>query len=278
VIRVMGKFFEKMRPKQGYRLWIARNIWIFLVVALLVSWIITWVLSNWASPRLNTMANIASAIGIVGLGALTYIFSRYIKGLAESTKSQAEATKAEVETIETQAKATIDLAKATEATIKRYNENLKRMLRPLLVPELVKEKNSRWEKWEGTFRIRNVGNGPALKPTIRVSTQVVTHIKMEEEEVVYEKALTLMGIHNDPVEITVPLKIPVSARSIVTQRPVKLSYVLEIHWNSMYEEEPSKSVTRFYLGLDRSGDAVIDIQGMEINWDAELEAESKEIA
>ena len=90
--KVIIEFVGKRKPKLGYRYWIVRNIWIVLIVTLLIFWIITWILSDWASPRLNTMASITSAVGIVGLGVLTYIFFRYMKDLAESTKSQADAT------------------------------------------------------------------------------------------------------------------------------------------------------------------------------------------
>ena len=275
-MKAVRQFFEKHRPRQGYRYWIASNIWIFFIAALLVFWIITWVLSDWASPRFNTMANIASTIGIVVLVVLTYIFSRYIKGLAESTKAQAEATRAEVETIAAQAKSTIDLASTTAETIKLYDEQLKRMLRPLPVPDLIKAKTSRWDKWEGTFKIRNIGNGPALQPLIRVKTQAVTHIKMEPDEVVFQKELTFLGVRDDPVEMVIPLKIPVAARSIVTQRPVKLAYVMQIYWSSLHEKGRGKASLPFTLGLDRSGDAKFNMQKMEIDWDAGPEAEDEE--
>jgi len=148
-MKSVKRLLEKHRPKRGYRYWIASNIWIFFIAVLLVFWIITWVLTDWASPRFNTMANIVSAIGIVGLAVLTYIYFRYIKGMAESAKSQTDATKAEVETIAVQAKSTIELASVIAETIKLYDEQMKRMLRPLLVPDLVKAKTSRWDKWEG---------------------------------------------------------------------------------------------------------------------------------
>ena len=273
-MKTINKFFDKHRPQKGYRYWMASNTWIFLISILLVFWIITWVLTDWASPRFNTMANIVSAVGIVALTALTYIFSRYTKGLAESTKSQSQATKAEVETIAAQAKSTIDLASATAETIKLYDEELKRMLRPLMVPDLIKAKTSRWDKWEGTFKVRNIGNGPALQPVISVKTQAVTHIKMEPDEMVYEKTLMYMGVRDDPVEMVIPLKIPVAARSIVTQRPVKLAYVMETYWSSLHEEGRAKATLPFNLGLDRSGDAKFNTLAMEIDWHADLEAES----
>jgi hypothetical protein len=275
LLKAIRRLLEKHRPQKGYRYWIASNTWIFLIAALLVFWIMTWVLTDWASPRFNTMANIVSAVGIVALTTLTYIFSRYIKGLAESTKSQSQAIKAEVETIAAQAKSTIDLASATAETIKLYDEELKRMLRPLMVPDLVKSKTSRWDKWEGTFKIRNIGNGPAMQSVISVKTQAVTHIKMEPDELVFQKELMYMGIHDDPVEIVVTLKIPVAARSIVTQRPVKMAYVMEIYWDSLHEEGHARAVLPFTLGLDRSGDAKFNMQAMEIDWDARPEAESE---
>lgn len=265
-MNAIKRFIEKRRPQKGYRHWIITNFWILIVAVMLVFWIIAWVLTDWASPRFNTMANIVSAVGIVTLSVLTYIFSRYIKGLAESTKAQSEATKSEVETIAAQAKSTIDLARITADTIRLYDEQLKRMLRPLLVPDLIKAKTSRWDKWEGTFDIRNIGNGPALQTSIIVRTQAVTHIKMEPDEVVFEQELTFLGVRDDPIEMVIPLKIPVAARSIVTQRPVKLAYVMEISWTSLQEQGHARAKLPFTLGLDRSGNAKFHMQPMEIDW------------
>jgi len=246
---------DNVKPKKSPRRLSTDNIWLVLIIVLLMGWVLTWALSNWASPRLNTMV-------------------KYMKQLAEATKSQTDASKIEVEILMEQAKASIDMAERTGETTQYYQEQLKRMLRPMLVLDLVKEKTSRWEKWEGTFKIRNIGNGPALQPVIRVRTQVVTHIKMEKEEQVFEKSLLFMGSRDEPYEMVIPLKIPVSVRSIVTQRPVSLSYILEIYWKSMYEDVYAKSVIPLHLGLDRSGDARLRMEKLDVEWNATFERKS----
>jgi len=262
---------DNVKPKKSPRRLSTDNIWLVLIIVLLMGWVLTWALSNWASPRLNTMATVATAIGIAGLCVLMYVFVKYMKQLAEATKSQTDASKIEVEILMEQAKASIDMAERTGETTQYYQEQLKRMLRPMLVLDLAKEKTSRWEKWEGTFKIRNIGNGPALQPVIRVRTQVVTHIKMEKEEQVFEKSLLFMGSRDEPYEMVIPLKIPVSVRSIVTQRPVSLSYMLEIYWKSMYEDGYAKSVIPLHLGLDRSGDARLRMEKLDVEWNAMFE-------
>ena len=73
------------RPKQGYKRWLISNIWLFLVIAVIIFWILVWTLSDWAAPRIIYMVTVAGAAGIAGLMVLTYRFAKYIKELARAT-------------------------------------------------------------------------------------------------------------------------------------------------------------------------------------------------
>ncbi len=271
------KRLKVSRPKRGYKRWFISNIWLFLVIAVIIFWILVWTLSDWATPRFSTMVTIAGAAGIAGLMVLTYRFAKYIKELVRATESQSESAKSEVEMIVARAKASIDLARSTGETTKEYNEQLKRMLRPLVVPYFEKEKSSRWEKWDGTFKIRNVGGGPAIYPTTIVKTQAVTHIQIKADEVLYYNRVNVLGPNDDPLIQTIPIKLPVAVRSVVTQHAVKLSYILEIYWMSMYEMGYSKSVLPFYLTLDRTGNPQVEIQKMEIEWETRLDIDEDSV-
>ena len=75
----------------------------------------------------------------------------------------------------------------------------------------------------------------------------------------------------DCPQVTISVPLPVSARAIVTQHPVRLSYILELYWRSIYEKGYAKSVLPFYLLLDRSGDAKIRMRMLKIDWAADID-------
>jgi len=165
---------------------------------------------------------------------------------------------------------TVDIAGIIEAVMKKYDEQSKRMLRPLLMPELAGERTYRWEKWQGTFKIQNIGNSAAVQTIIKIKTNPITGSKTRKNVLVWEKRLPFVKNSADSTEVTASIEIPVSTRSIVTQHPVRLSYKLEIYWKAIYEDSYARTVLPFYLVLDRSGDAKIRTRSIEIDWEASI--------
>lgn len=206
----------------------------------------TQILLNLA-PLVTTIATIVNAIAIVVLVIITGLYAHHTKKLADFSKEQAESSK--------------ELAKTSEESTRQAREQSSRMMRALIVPEVVQVGGIRWTEWGGKVKVKNGGNGPAIQPTIQVLDST--------SEIAYVKRLAVL-LEGQSEESDFALPYPSSLKDFTAGRGTKLEYRLEVYWSSVYEIGHTKSVLPFTINIDSKGDATLIAHTLNFEWPAVL--------
>ncbi|MBN1644177.1 MAG: hypothetical protein JW856_05105 [Dehalococcoidales bacterium] len=216
--------------------------WLILLPILIVLWILVWLLPGIA-PQFVEMAIVASAISVIGLAAVTYLYSIHTRELIETAREQTVASSR--------------VAEASEKSTMQAYEQAIQMLRPIVIPEITPAGGVDWKSWNGNLTVRNGGNGPAIQLQIK--------ILVGEAAVPWQRELPVL-LAGQVQQFDVALNFPPQLGEIANGNGTKLEYMLQIDWGAPYEESRSGCILPFVIKIDPHGKSSVSVDILSFEW------------